>query len=150
MKIQESGENYLETILILQKRNGIARSVDIANELNFSRASVSRAMSLLKTSGYIEIGNINQIILTEKGQEIAEKVYEKHCTLKDFLITIGVDNDIAAEDACKMEHIISEQTFNCLKETLNKIKNNINFNLISYIKVDKVDLVHHILFFYKL
>ena len=120
MKIQESGENYLETILILQKRNGIARSVDIANELNFSRASVSRAMSLLKTSGYIEIGNINQIILTEKGQEIAEKVYEKHCTLKDFLITIGVDNDIAAEDACKMEHIISEQTFNCLKETLNK------------------------------
>ncbi|MBS5793582.1 MAG: metal-dependent transcriptional regulator [Lachnospirales bacterium] len=126
MKIQESGENYLETILILQKRNGIARSVDIANELNFSRASVSRAMSLLKTSGYIEIGNINQIILTEKGQEIAEKVYEKHCTLKDFLITIGVDNDIAAEDACKMEHIISEQTFNCLKETLNKIKNNIN------------------------
>lgn len=126
MKIQESGENYLETILILQKRNGIARSVDIANELNFSRASVSRAMSLLKTSGYIQIGNINQIILTEKGQEIAEKVYEKHCTLKDFLITIGVDNDIAAEDACKMEHIISEQTFNCLKETLNKIKNNIN------------------------
>ena len=126
MKIQESGENYLETILILQKRNGIARSVDIANELNFSRASVSRAMSLLKTSGYIERGNINQIILTEKGQEIAEKVYEKHCTLKDFLITIGVDNDIAAEDACKMEHIISEQTFNCLKETLNKIKNNIN------------------------
>ena len=126
MKIQESGENYLETILILQKRNGIARSVDIANELNFSRASVSRAMSLLKTSGYIEIGNINQIILTEKGQEIAEKVYEKHCTLKDFLITIGVDNDIAAEDACKMEHIISDQTFNCLKETLNKIKNNIN------------------------
>lgn len=126
MKIQESGENYLETILILQKRNGIARSVDIANELNFSRASVSRAMSLLKTSGYIEIGNINQIILTEKGQEIAEKVYEKHCTLKDFLINIGVDNDIAAEDACKMEHIISEQTFNCLKETLNKIKNNIN------------------------
>ena len=77
---------------------------------------------MLKTSGYIEIGNINQIILTEKGQEIAEKVYEKHCTLKDFLITIGVDNDIAAEDACKMEHIISEQTFNCLKETLNKIK----------------------------
>lgn len=126
MKIQESGENYLETILILQKRNGIARSVDIANELNFSRASVSRAMSLLKTSGYIEIGNINQIILTEKGQEIAEKVYEKHCTLKDFLIAIGVDNDIAAEDACKMEHIISEQTFNCLKETLNKIKSNIN------------------------
>ncbi len=123
MKIQESGENYLETILILQKRNGIARSVDIANELNFSRASVSRAMSLLKASGYIEIGNINQIILTETGKEIAEKIYEKHCILKDFLTTIGVDKDIAAEDACKMEHIISDQTFNCLKDTLNKLKN---------------------------
>ena len=124
MKIQESGENYLETILVLQKRNGIARSVDIANELNFSRASVSRAMSLLKASGYIEIGNINQIMLTEKGKEIAENIYEKHCILKEFLTTIGVDVDVAAEDACKMEHIISEQTFNCLKETLEKIKNN--------------------------
>ncbi|WP_317367299.1 metal-dependent transcriptional regulator [uncultured Tyzzerella sp.] len=123
MKIQESGENYLETILVLQKRNGIARSVDIANELNFSRASVSRAMSLLKASGYIEIGNINQIMLTEKGKEIAENIYEKHCILKEFLTTIGVDVDVAAEDACKMEHIISEQTFNCLKETLEKIKN---------------------------
>ena len=123
MKIQESGENYLETILILQKRNGIARSVDIANELNFSRASVSRAMSLLKASGYIEIGNINQIILTEKGREIAEKIYEKHCILKDFLITIGVDSEIASEDACKMEHIISEQTFDSLKNTLDQIEN---------------------------
>lgn len=123
MKIQESGENYLETILILQKRNGIARSVDIANELNFSRASVSRAMSLLKSSGYIEIGNINQIILTDSGRKIAEKIYEKHCILKDFLIYIGVENEIASEDACKMEHIISEQTFECLKEAFNKLKN---------------------------
>lgn len=124
MKIQESGENYLETILILQKRNGIARSVDIANELNFSRASVSRAMSLLKDLGHIEIGNINQIILTDTGREIAEKIYEKHCILKDFLTTIGVDKDIASEDACKMEHIISEQTFDCLKNLLNKLKTN--------------------------
>ncbi len=126
MKIQESGENYLETILILQKRNGIARSVDIANELNFSRASVSRAMSLLKNSGYIEIGNINQIILTDTGREIAEKVYEKHCTLREFLTYIGVEKEIATEDACKMEHIISEQTFECLKQTLNKLKNSMN------------------------
>lgn len=126
MKIQESGENYLETILILQKRNGIARSVDIANELNFSRASVSRAMSLLKASGYIEIGNINQIILTKTGKEIAEKIYERHCMLKDFLITIGVDKSIASEDACKMEHIVSEQTFDCLKKTLNKLKSDID------------------------
>ncbi len=122
MKIQESGENYLETILILQKRNGIARSVDIANELNFSRASVSRAMSLLKELGHIEIGNINQIVLTDTGREIAEKIYEKHCILKDFLTTIGVDKEIASEDACKMEHIISEQTFDCLKTLLDKLK----------------------------
>ena len=126
MKIQESGENYLETILILQKRNGIARSVDIANELNFSRASVSRAMSLLKNSGYIEIGNINQIILTDTGREIAEKVYEKHCTLREILTYIGVEKEIATEDACKMEHIISEQTFECLKHNLNKLKNSMN------------------------
>lgn len=124
MKIQESGENYLETILILEKRNGIARSVDIANELNFSRASVSRAVSLLKSSGYIEIGNINQIVLTESGRKIAEKIYEKHCMLKDFLVTIGVSEDVASEDACKMEHIISEETFDCLKKLINKLKEN--------------------------
>ena len=123
MKIQESGENYLETILILEKRNGIARSVDIANELNFSRASVSRAMSLLKSSGYIKIGSINQILLTDVGREIAEQVYEKHCILKNFLVLIGVNEDIASEDACKMEHIISEQTFNCLKELIVKLEN---------------------------
>lgn len=121
MKLQESGENYLETILILQKRNGIARSVDIANELNFSRASVSRAMSILKSSGHIEIGNINQIILTDKGREIAEKIYEKHCILKDFLISIGVSSETASEEACKMEHIISDETFDCIKNNfLNK------------------------------
>lgn len=123
MKIQESAENYLETILILQKRNGIARSVDIAKELNFSRASVSRAMSLLKTAGHIEIGNINQIILTPSGLQIAEKIYEKHCIIKEFLISIGVEQDVATEDACKMEHIISEQTFNCLKNMIEKNKN---------------------------
>lgn len=120
MKLQESGENYLETILVLQKRNGIARSVDIANELNFSRASVSRAMSILKNSGHIEIGNINQIVLTKKGKEIAEKVYEKHCILKQFLISIGVTEEVASEEACKIEHIISDSTFECIKNTLNK------------------------------
>lgn len=120
MKIQESAENYLETILVLQKRNGIARSVDIAKELNFSRASVSRAMSLLKASGHIEIGNINQIMLTPSGLQIAEKIYEKHCIIKEFLVSIGVEQDVATEDACKMEHIISEQTFNCLKNMIKK------------------------------
>ena len=79
MKLQESGENYLETILILEKRNGIARSVDIANELGFSKPSVSRAMSVLKEAGYVKVGQINQLVLTETGREIAEKVYHKHC-----------------------------------------------------------------------
>ena len=78
MKLQESGENYLETILILEKRNGIARSVDIANELGFSKPSVSRAMSVLKEAGYVKVGQINQLVLTETGREIAEKVYHKH------------------------------------------------------------------------
>lgn len=123
MEIKESGENYLETILVLQKRNGIARSIDIANELNYSRASVSRAMSILKSSGYIEIGNINQIILTESGKKIAEATYEKHCAIKEFLIHIGVDEETASIEACKIEHIISEDTFNKLKEVFSKIKN---------------------------
>ncbi len=122
MKLQESGENYLETILVLQKRNGIARSIDIANELNFSRASVSRAMSNLRALGYIEIGNINQIVLTEKGKEIAQKIYEKHCILKEFLLSIGVSEITAAKEACKIEHIISDETFECIKN----IKNDFN------------------------
>ncbi|MCI8629432.1 MAG: metal-dependent transcriptional regulator [Firmicutes bacterium] len=114
MKLQESGENYLETILILEKRNGIARSVDIANELGFSKPSVSRAMSVLKEAGYVKVGQINQLVLTETGREIAEKVYHKHCVLKSFLMQIGVEEEIASKDACRMEHVISEQTLECI------------------------------------
>lgn len=119
LKLQESGENYLETILILEKRNGIARSVDVANELNFSKPSISRAVSILKAAGYIEIGAINQLLLTPSGRKIAEKVYERHCVLKEYLISIGVDEKIAAEDACRMEHVISEETFYHIKELKN-------------------------------
>lgn len=115
MKLQESGENYLETILILEKRNGIARSVDVANELNFSKPSVSRAVSILKEAGYIEIGNINQLLLTETGREIAERIYERHCIIKEYLISIGVSEKTAAEDACRMEHVISSESFSCIK-----------------------------------
>jgi len=121
MKLQESGENYLETILILERRNGIARSVDVANELNFSKPSVSRAVSVLKEAGYVVIGNINQLVLTESGREIAEKVYAKHCLIKDFLISIGVNEDVAAEDACRIEHDISDETFECIKKHVDKI-----------------------------
>ena len=121
MKLQESGENYLETILILERRNGIARSVDVANELNFSKPSVSRAVSVLKEAGYVVIGNINQLVLTESGREIAEKVYAKHCLIKDFLVSIGVNEEVAAEDACRIEHDISDETFECIKKHVDKI-----------------------------
>ena len=120
MKLQESGENYLETILILEKRNGIARSVDVANELGFSKPSVSRAMSVLKEAGYVKVGQINQLLLTEKGKEVAEKVYQKHCVLKEFLMQIGVEEEIAAKDACRMEHVISEQTLECILKHMDK------------------------------
>ncbi len=116
MKLQESGENYLEAILVLEKRNGIARSVDVANELNFSKPSVSRAVAVLKEAGYVTIGNINQLVLTESGREIAEKIYERHCLIKAFLISIGVSEENAANDACRIEHDICDETFDCIKK----------------------------------
>lgn len=118
LKLQESGENYLEAILILERRNGIARSVDVANELNVSKPSVSRAVSILKNAGYVEVGNINQLLLTSSGRKIAEKIYERHCFIKNYLIQIGVNQKTAEEDACRMEHIISEETFEKIKEQL--------------------------------
>lgn len=120
MRLQESGENYLEAILVLEKRNGIARSVDVANELNVTKPSVSRAISILKNAGYVKIGNINQLLLTESGREIAMRIYERHCTLTDYLIAIGVNEKTAGDDACRMEHVISEETFQCIKKALKR------------------------------
>lgn len=120
MILHESGENYLETILILEKRNGIARSIDVAHELNFSKPSVSRAVSILKKAGYLEIGPINQLLLTASGREIAERIYERHCILTDFLVSLGVDKQTAVQDACRIEHAISETSFQCIKEKLKK------------------------------
>jgi Mn-dependent DtxR family transcriptional regulator len=116
LAIQESGENYLETILILQNRNGYVRAIDIAHELDFSKPSVSRAMSILKKEGHIEIDVLNQIKLTESGRKIAEAIYERHRLLTQFFTSIGVDEKVAAEDACRIEHIISQQTFEKIKE----------------------------------
>lgn len=118
MAIQESGENYLETILILEKRNEIVRSVDIAKELHFSKPSVSRAMNVLKNDGYIEIEKGGSIHLTAEGRKIAEQIYERHLLLTEYLIYIGVNEQTAMEDACRMEHIISQETFDCLKKHL--------------------------------
>ncbi len=116
MKLQESGENYLETILILAKRNGIARAVDVAAELGFSKPSVSRAVSVLKEAGYVTIGNIGQLLLTEKGQEVAENIYARHCFIKNYLISLGISPQTAEKDACRMEHVLSEETLQCLKK----------------------------------
>jgi Mn-dependent DtxR family transcriptional regulator len=123
MKLHESGENYLEAILVLEKRNGIARSVDVANELNFSKPSVSRAVSVLKDAGYVTIGNINQLLLTEKGREVAEKIFERHCLIKEFLLSIGVSEEAAEDDACKIEHAVSDETFECLKTLIENLNN---------------------------
>ena len=115
MVIQESAENYLETILILQKRNGTVRSIDIANELQFSKPSVSVAMKNLRNNGYIEMDKSGQIRLLSAGEKIAETVYEKHTTITQFLTALGVDPQTAAEDACRIEHVVGRESFEAIK-----------------------------------
>ena len=115
MKIHESAENYLEAILILNRRNGDVHAIDIAAELNFSKPSVSIAMKKLREGGYIEINELGHITLTPAGQEIAERIYERHTFLSAWLISLGVDPIIAAEDACRMEHVISAETFDAIR-----------------------------------
>ena len=119
MRIQESGEDYLETILILKNKKGYVRSVDIANELGYSKPSVSRAMSILREAGYITVETGGNICLTETGQEKAEAVYERHMTITTFLSDyLDIPSEIAAKDACRIEHIISEETFEAIKSKL--------------------------------
>ncbi|MBE6837928.1 MAG: metal-dependent transcriptional regulator [Ruminococcus sp.] len=115
-KLYESGENYLETILILKSKGGDVRSIDIVREMNLSKPSVSRAVGILKNGGFIEVDKDGFITLTDAGNEIAERIYERHKVLTDWLIGIGVDEKTAAEDACKLEHDISEISFEKLKE----------------------------------
>lgn len=111
----ESIEDYLETILSLQKKSGQVRSIDIANEMNFSKPSVSVAMKNLREKGFITIDDAGHIHLTESGKKQAEDVLEKHTILTDWLVSLGVDKEIASEDACRMEHDMSEETFTALK-----------------------------------
>ena len=120
MSLQESGEMYLETIYILSKESDCVRSLDVAEYMGFSKPSVSRAVSLLKNGGYITVNNEGHLILTDIGREVAEKIYNRHKQLTDFLISIGVSPEIASEDACKMEHNISDETFNAIKQFNNK------------------------------
>lgn len=116
MAIHESGEDYLEAILMIKKRSGNVRSIDIARELSFSKPSVSVAMKNLKTSNYITVDENGFINLTEAGQEIADKIYERHTFLTNWLTSLGVDPEVAAEDACKMEHAISSESFSAIKK----------------------------------
>lgn len=116
MKIQESAENYLETILVLQKRNGQVRSIDIANELEFTKPSISIAMKNLRQSGLIDMDQNGYITLLEEGREIAEKIYERHTILTNWLIKLGVSPDVADSDACKIEHVISTESFLAIKK----------------------------------
>ena len=124
MKIHESAENYLETILVLQHRKGSVRSIDIANELEFSKPSVSVAMKNLRQGGYIEVDAAGLIRLLPEGQAIAEAVLEKHRMITDFLVTLGVDPAIAAEDACRIEHVLSDESFEAIKNHAKKHMSN--------------------------
>lgn len=119
MKIQQSAENYLETIYVLTIRNGSVRSIDIANELGFSKPSVSIAMKSLRENGYIDVMGDGKIVLLSEGKKIAEKLYERHTVLTNTLVSLGVPSEIAAEDACKIEHILSEETFDAIKTYYN-------------------------------
>ncbi len=123
MNIRESAENYLETILIINERKGSVRSIDIANELSFSKPSVSVAMKNLRENGYINVDESGFITLTESGFAIADKMYERHRTISDYFILLGVEPETAVRDACRIEHIISGESFEAIKGQYKKLKN---------------------------
>ena len=120
MKTNESAENYLETILMLKKEKGAVRSIDIVHQMEFTKPSVSRAMALLREKGQITMDKEGWIELTDDGREIAERIYERHLLMTEWLIALGVSTDVAAEDACRIEHDISEETFRQLKAHIQK------------------------------
>ncbi|WP_026888928.1 metal-dependent transcriptional regulator [Clostridium beijerinckii] len=120
MTINESVENYLETILILSHKSNAVRSIDVATELNFKKSSVSVAMKNLREKEYIAITDDGNIVLTDAGKEIANMVYEKHTFLSNWLKSIGVDEKVAVEDACRIEHVISNESFEAMKKYVNK------------------------------
>jgi Mn-dependent DtxR family transcriptional regulator len=116
MKILESGENYLEAILQLGAKNGNVRSIDIANYFDYSKPSISRAMAVLKKAGYITMDDSGLICLTPSGREIADKIYERHQVLEEYLMLLGISKESAVQDACRIEHVICEETFEKIKE----------------------------------
>ena len=116
MHLQESGEMYLETILVLTSQSPHVRAIDVGEYMGYSKPSVSRAMGLLKSGGYIKVDENGFITLLEPGREVAEMIYERHELLTDWLTRLGVDPKIAAEDACRMEHVISKESFDAIKK----------------------------------
>ena len=118
--MQESGEMYLETILILGKRSNSVRAVNVAEEMRISKASVSRALSRLKDEGCLIVDGAGNIAFTEKGRQIAEKIYERHLVLTEVIMSLGVDRETATADACKIEHVISDRTFQAMKDHIRK------------------------------
>lgn len=120
MHLQESGEMYLETIYILARKQTIVHSLDVAEYMGFSKPSISRAVGLLRKGGYLTVDRDGALVLTDAGLEVAGKMYERHTVLTAFLVGLGVEEKTAAEDACKMEHDISDQTFDAIKRSIGK------------------------------
>ncbi len=120
MSIQESGEMYLETIYVLLQKIGKVRSIDICEQMGYSKPSISRAIGILRDGGYIDVDKFGFITLTEEGKSVALKIYERHTIITGFLVALGVDPEVASEDACKMEHIISDSSFEAIKAFVNK------------------------------
>ena len=119
MVLKESGEMYLETIYVLSKQKGFVRAIDVGAELGYSKPSVSRAMGILRDGGFITVGQDGGIKLTEAGLEVAERTYERHTVLSELFMRLGVDEENAVKDACKIEHVISSVTFEAIKKHLN-------------------------------
>ena len=120
MQLKESGEMYLETIYVLSQRKGFVRSIDVGEEMGYSKPSVSRAVGILRDGGYITVAHDGGLHLTEAGLEVAQRTYERHTVLSEFFIRFGVDEETATNDACKIEHVISSSTFAALKKYLNE------------------------------
>ena len=119
MHLQESGEMYLETIYRLSREQEYVRSIDVAEEMGYSKPSVSRAVGLLKKGGYIVVDEFGYIKLTDEGRAVAEQMYERHTILTEILVRLGVEREVAAEDACKIEHVISKESFEAIKQHIN-------------------------------
>ncbi len=122
MRIQESGEMYLETILILSREKQYVRSIDVCEYMGYSKPSISRAVSLLRNSGYVDMDDRGYLSLTDSGRAIAEKIYERHLVLSTVLKNLGVDEKAAVEDACRIEHVISDETFAAIKDHISRME----------------------------